>query len=165
MPVCTQMRLMCIVLLNGMRNMVQACFVQHIFFLPLLLWCVQAQWTKAMNACGMLLLHTREAGLSLIKEMESTGERLAPGTFRVLESVVNPNDFTTIVDRVVRSMLPTVTNFKEEVGDVLQDRWWDWAIMHPKLDESKIHPSRRMLPLVHQCPVLCVASLAGIDMK
>ena len=127
--------------------------------------CVQAQWTKAMNSCGMLLLHTREAGLNLIKEMEAKGERLAPGTFRVLEPVVNPHDYTSIVDRVVRSMMPTVTNFKEVVGEILQDRWWNWAVMHPKLDESRIHPSRRMFPLMHHCPVLCAPSQGGIGLR
>ena len=106
--------------------------------------CLQAQWSKAATAAANFLLVTGQRGLVLMKDMEYH-QSIAPGTFRVLEGLYVPEDYVKVLDCMQLEQKPSVSKFKDLVHTVMYERWLLWAITHPELPDSKIHPSRRVL--------------------
>ena len=81
----------------------------------------------------------------MISRMEQAGEKLSGNSFRTMEGMYVPADFTEVVSRMAAETKPTVGRMKDIVLDVLTRRWWEWALCHPAIPEDLVHPSRSML--------------------
>ena len=121
----------------------------HVTAVPLLY--VQVQWVKATTALANLVLASGDRGVNSLLAWEKAGMHLAPGTFRCLEGMVVPEDFLAVLDTVDVQKKPSVSVLPEAAGKALLDRWLEWAIQHPDLDDDYIHVSRSVL-----CTVCCL---------
>lgn len=98
---------------------------------------------------------TGQRGLQLIRRMEEGGT-ISGATFRPLEAVFTPADYHKIVDGLEVVRRPTAGKLREVVAAVLQERWWEWCVLHPDIGADRIHPSRSMfLLVVWQCVNCC----------
>ena len=116
----------------------------------------QQQWVKAHLAVADFLVNTGKSGLQMIQRLESAGEKLSGNSFRSLEGMYVPQDFNDLVSRMAAEPKVSVPKMKDTVLDILTARWWEWALTHPAIPESQVHPSRRMLP---PCNPVCLVPM------
>ena len=117
---------------------------------------MQANWVKANTAAGYLILHTGAEGLKMIEHMEAGGDRVSGNSFRVMEGIYVPEDYTKIVEKVRAGDNVNTSRMREVATEVLTERWWSWVLLHPDLPEDKVHPSRRVFFCLTTVPFLQV---------
>lgn len=98
--------------------------------------------------------HCGELVASVIEDMEKHGS-VRPGTFKVLQQMTVPADYTELLQKLRNPTVKTTgTRMKALAKDILRKRWWQWLLEHPELGPDHIHPSRSMLlHVLVPCPV------------
>jgi hypothetical protein len=66
-------------------------------------------------------------------------------TFRPLEQLYDPDDYRQLAYLVRdETRAANAASLKADVRRLVRARTWRWLLLHPDLDDSNLHPSRRV---------------------
>jgi hypothetical protein len=99
-----------------------------------------------MNGLAELAMQVPEKIVLLLTLMEADAKP-TPGSFKPVESFSVPEDYEKLVASFIGEEKHTVERLRRLCDKILKNRWWRWVLMHPGLQEDRIHPSRSMHPL------------------
>ena len=106
---------------------------------------LQTNWQKAMLPLVQWILVVGEKGINVVKKLEErSATPLATSFGKVLEPLRVPTDSHRVADEMLAEAKPSVSLFNMHVKEVLQNRWTQWVLFHPKLQPEHVHPSRGM---------------------
>ena len=70
-------------------------------------------------------------------------------TFRPLERLYDPEDYRALAYLLRDESRPAnAASLKADVRRLARARNWCWVLLHPELDDTILHPTRRVSPVV-----------------
>ena len=87
----------------------------------------QEGWAKAAVASGRMILATGEKGVEMIKNVEETGERITPHSFKVLENMTVPADYDALIENMDPALgRPTSARMRNVIMSILRSGLSSW---------------------------------------
>jgi hypothetical protein len=98
---------------------------------------------KDHRAACNFILQTEERGIRCLKRLEQDHCKVTGSVLRCLEPMTVKEDFDTIASLMTdMKSKTTIAKLRENVNDILMERWWRWILCHPQLGEDYIHTTR-----------------------
>ena len=92
--------------------------------------------------------HCGDRACEAIGHLEEAGG-LTRNAFRPMASIKHPDDFDTLALEFSQAGEDCkTTKFVKRTTALVRRRYWVWQLMHPEHPEDKIHPTRRVAPLL-----------------
>lgn len=71
------------------------------------------------------------------------GAKVSANTFKILESLRDPEDFRQLTAEMLdKRYPPTVQRLRSLHNAIQRSRWWTWILQHPALGPELIHPTK-----------------------